>query len=54
MAIDDTTDTLATELLDALDRNILIEPITDRVPDFDEAAAYQVNAELFRRRVARG
>ncbi|HZO27955.1 MAG TPA: hydratase, partial [Chloroflexota bacterium] len=48
------TDALATELLDALDRNVLIEPLTDRHPAFDEAAAYQVNAELFRRRVARG
>lgn len=48
------TDAIATELLDALDRNVLIEPITDRHPAFDEAAAYQVNAELFRRRVARG
>jgi 2-oxo-3-hexenedioate decarboxylase len=48
------TDQLATELLDALDRNVLIEPITARYPAFDEAAAYQVNAELFRRRCARG
>jgi len=54
VTVDTTTDHLATELLDALDRNILIEPITDRHPSFDEAAAYQVNAELFRRRCARG
>ena len=54
MTIDVSTDALATELLDALDRNVLIEPITDRDPAFDEAAAYQVNAELFRRRCARG
>ena len=55
MTVDATlTDQLATELLDALDRNVLIEPITDRHPSFDEAAAYQVNAELYRRRVARG
>jgi 2-oxo-3-hexenedioate decarboxylase len=47
-------DAYATELLDALDRNVLIEPITDRHPAFDEAAAYEVNAELFRRRCARG
>lgn len=52
--IDTATDALATELLDALDRNVLIEPITDRLPSFGEAAAYDVNAELFRRRVARG
>jgi 2-oxo-3-hexenedioate decarboxylase len=43
----------ADELLDALDRNALIQPITERDQSFDEAAAYQVNAELFRRRVAR-
>jgi 2-oxo-3-hexenedioate decarboxylase len=49
-----TTDALATELLDALDRHTLIQPITDRLPSFDDAAAYEVNAELFRRRVARG
>jgi 2-keto-4-pentenoate hydratase len=54
VTVDTTTDRLATELLDALDRNALIEPITGRDPAFDEAAAYQVNAELFRRRVARG
>ena len=54
MTISDSTDALATELLDALDRNVLIAPITDRQPAFDEAAAYQVNAELFRRRCARG
>jgi 2-oxo-3-hexenedioate decarboxylase len=44
----------ADELLDALDRNALIQPITERDATFDEVAAYQVNAELFRRRVARG
>jgi 2-keto-4-pentenoate hydratase len=54
VTIDVSTDAVATELLDALDRNVLIEPITDRYPSFDEAAAYQVNAELFRRRCARG
>jgi 2-oxo-3-hexenedioate decarboxylase len=42
------------ELLDALDQNALIQPITERDQSFDEAAAYRVNAELFRRRVARG
>ncbi|MCC7370639.1 MAG: hydratase [Chloroflexi bacterium] len=50
-----STDALATELLDALDRNVLIQtPFTDRDPAFDNAQAYEVNAELFRRRVARG
>ncbi len=49
-----TTDAIATELLDALDRTALIQPFTDRLPAFDEAAAYHVNAELHRRRVARG
>jgi 2-oxo-3-hexenedioate decarboxylase len=48
------TDALATELLDALDRNVLIQPITDRDPTFDDAAAYAINAELHRRRVKRG
>ena len=48
------TDRYADELLDALDRNALIQPITERDQSFDEAAAYRVNAELFRRRVARG
>ena len=54
MTTDQTTDALATELLDALDRAGQIAPITDRYPGFDEQAAYEVNAELFRRRVARG
>jgi len=49
-----STDAIATELLDALDRNVQIRPFTDRFPDFDNAAAYKVNAEIFRRRVARG
>jgi 2-oxo-3-hexenedioate decarboxylase len=48
------TDALATELLDALDRNGRLTPITDRDPSFDEAAAYAVNAEILRRRKARG
>ncbi|MGE3271860.1 MAG: 2-keto-4-pentenoate hydratase [Chloroflexota bacterium] len=48
-------DALATELLNALDQNALIQvPFTDRDPDFDNAQAYEINAELFRRRVARG
>jgi 2-oxo-3-hexenedioate decarboxylase len=49
-----STDVLADELLDALDRNVQIQPITERYPGFDNAAAYRVNAEIFRRRVARG
>ena len=49
-----STDAIATELLDALDRNVQIRPFTERYPDFDNAAAYQVNAEVFRQRVARG
>jgi 2-oxo-3-hexenedioate decarboxylase len=50
-----STDALATELLDALDQNSLIQtPFTDRDPSFDTTQAYQINAELFRRRVARG
>ncbi len=47
-------DAMATELLDALDRNVQIRPLTDRFPTFDNAAAYEVNAEILRRRVARG
>jgi 2-keto-4-pentenoate hydratase len=47
-------DALATELLDALDRNTLLEPITARQPGFDAAAAYEVGAAILRRRQARG
>ena len=54
MATDASIDQYATELLDALDRAAQIEPITERDPAFDEAHAYAVNHELFRRRVARG
>jgi len=50
----DATDAIATELLDALDRNVQIRPITDRLPEFDNAAAYDVGAEILRRRMARG
>jgi 2-oxo-3-hexenedioate decarboxylase len=50
-----STDALATELLHALDENALIQtPFTDRDRAFDNAQAYEINAELFRRRVARG
>jgi hypothetical protein len=48
------TDALATELLDALDRNTLLEPISARQPDFNADAAYDVGAEILRRRRARG
>jgi 2-keto-4-pentenoate hydratase len=47
-------DSIATELLDALDRNAWIAPITAREPGFDVDAAYRVGAELLRRRSARG
>ncbi len=45
---------IATELLDALDRNTLIAPITVRDPGFGPEAAYAVSAEILRRRSARG
>jgi len=48
------TDSLATELLEALDRNRLMETISGRDSSFDSAAAYEVSAEIFRRRRARG
>ena len=48
------TDALATELLEALDRNQLIETISGRHPEFNGAAAYHVSAEILRRRRARG
>ena len=47
-------DAIATELLDALDRNTLLAPITARQPGFDVEAAYEVSAEILRRRRARG
>lgn len=49
-----STDVIATELLAALDRNRMIEPITSRDPGFDADAAYLVSAEILRRRRARG
>jgi len=52
--MDPSADTIATELLDALDRNVLIRPFTDRLPSFDDEAAYDVSAEILRRRRARG
>jgi len=45
---------LATELLDALDKNQLIETISGRHPEFDGTAAYRVSAEILRRRRTRG
>lgn len=47
------TDFIAAELLDALDRNTLLAPITERQPGFDVEAAYEVSAEILRRRRAR-
>ena len=49
-----TTDVIATELLAALDGNTTIGPITNRDRSFDTEAAYQVSAEILRRRRARG
>ncbi len=48
------TQAIATELLDALDRNRLITPITARDPGLSEEAAYEVSAEILHRRRARG
>ena len=45
---------IATELLDALDRGALIQPITARDPGFGAEAAYDVAAEVLRRRRSRG
>lgn len=52
--IEVNTEAIATELLDALDRNTLIAPITVRDPGFGADAAYAVSAEVLRRRRARG
>lgn len=48
------TGRIATELLDALDRGHTLQSIAARYPDFDWNAAYDVAAELDRRRRARG
>ena len=48
------TDAIATELLDALDNQSIIEPFTRRDPGFDNRLAYEVSAEILRRRGARG
>jgi 2-oxo-3-hexenedioate decarboxylase len=49
-----STDAIATELLDALDQNRRVPPLTDRDRAFDARTAYLVSAELLRRRRARG
>lgn len=46
--------TVATELLDALASRAIVEPLSTRDPQFDSAAAYDISAEIFRRRCARG
>jgi 2-oxo-3-hexenedioate decarboxylase len=48
------TDVIATELLEALDGNTMIQAITGRDPGIDPDAAYLVSAEILRRRRARG
>lgn len=47
-------DIAASELLHALDNRSIIEPFTSRDPRFDNGAAYDVSAEILRRRRARG
>jgi hypothetical protein len=55
LGVDDLdNDAIVAELFDALDRATLLAPITARVPDFGVAAAYEVSAEILRRRRARG
>jgi 2-keto-4-pentenoate hydratase len=48
------TDAIATELLEALETCSIIEPFTRRDPAFDTSSAYEVSAEILRRRRARG
>lgn len=48
------TEALASELLTALETHSQITPITVRKPDFDATSAYQVAAEIVRRRWMRG
>jgi 2-keto-4-pentenoate hydratase len=45
---------IAAELLEVLDRDVRIELITSRYPDFNAADAYSVGAEIVRRRRADG
>jgi len=49
-----TTDAIAGELLAALGTSAIVEPFTARDSSFDGAAAYDVSAEILRRRRARG
>jgi len=48
------TGAIATELLDALDHQSIIEPFTRRDQEFDSRSAYDVSAELLHRRRQRG
>ena len=48
------TDGIATELLHALDTQSIVEPYSRRDPGFDVRSAYDVSAEIVRRRRARG
>lgn len=48
------TEAIATELLAALDESRIIDTISARDAGFDSDAAYQVSAEILRRRRARG
>jgi 2-oxo-3-hexenedioate decarboxylase len=48
------TNSIATELLEALDQNRLIQTVSSRDARFDAAAAYRVSAEIFNRRQERG
>lgn len=47
-------DAISTELLDALARHATIPPFSTRSEAFDREAAWQVSAEILRRRRARG
>jgi len=47
-------DSIATELLEALDDNRLIDTCSSRDATFDGPAAYRVSAEILKRRRARG
>src|SRR3954464_8235158 len=47
-------DAIATELIDALDRRSIIEPFSHLDRAFDTSVAYDVSAEILRRRRARG
>ena len=49
-----TTDAIATELLQALDTQSIIEPYSRRGQGFDTRSAYDASAEIVRRRRARG